>query len=94
MRWALCVLLLLGLNSLVACGASRTALSAQEEPVRVHEQLSIIRVSSYHASVSNLFLALARGDIPNAMYYLSLVTGANVYEQQAILSGLTNLFSE
>ncbi|WP_095984952.1 hypothetical protein [Cystobacter fuscus] len=50
--------------------------------------------SSYHAAATNMFAALARGDMATAMYYLSALTGASVTQQQAIINGLTHFFDE
>jgi hypothetical protein len=50
--------------------------------------------SSYHASVTNMFLALGRGDVAAAMNYLSLLTGLGVSQQQVIINGLTHFFDE
>jgi hypothetical protein len=41
-----------------------------------------------------MFIALARGDMAAAMYYLSALTGASVSQQQAIINGLTHFFDE
>jgi hypothetical protein len=50
--------------------------------------------SSYHAAVTNMFVALARGDMAATMYYLSTVTGLSVTQQQTIINSLTHLFDE
>lgn len=50
--------------------------------------------SSYHATVTHLFLALGRGDMAAAMSYLSLLTGLSVAQQQVIINGLTHFFDE
>ncbi|WNG59577.1 hypothetical protein F0U59_36335 [Archangium gephyra] len=41
-----------------------------------------------------MFLALGRGDLATAMYYLSLLTGVSVSQQQVIINGLTHFFDE
>jgi hypothetical protein len=83
---------LLALCMQLACGTARAPGGRYKEGTCPQRESALC--SSYQSSVTNMFLALGRGDLPTAMYHLSLLTGVSVSQQQSLINGLTHFFDE
>ncbi len=79
---------------LAACATTPFPCSREAVVDRDNQQTVGTACSSYHASITNMFAAIARGDMAAAMHHLSAVTGLSIAQQQTVINGLTHIFDE